>query len=64
VSADRDALRQTRGTNYLALVQLAPIRPWLDPLWPKPVWGASAGRLYEGREIARFVASIWRWIGI
>jgi diadenosine tetraphosphate (Ap4A) HIT family hydrolase len=29
-----------------------------DPLWPKPVWGASAGRRYEEGEIARFVASM------
>ena len=35
-----------------------------DPLWPKPVWGASAGRRYEASEIARFAASVRRRIGI
>jgi diadenosine tetraphosphate (Ap4A) HIT family hydrolase len=35
-----------------------------DPLWPKPVWGASAGRRYEEGEIARFAASVRRRIGI
>ena len=35
-----------------------------DLLWPRPVWGASAGRHYENHEIARFVASMQRRIGI
>ena len=35
-----------------------------DPLWPKPVWGASAGRRYGEHEIAHFVASMRRRIGI
>jgi len=36
----------------------------VDPLWPKPVWGASAGRRYEDGEITRFVASMRRRLGI
>jgi diadenosine tetraphosphate (Ap4A) HIT family hydrolase len=36
----------------------------VDPLWPKPVWGASAGRHYEEDEIARFAATMRRRIGI
>jgi diadenosine tetraphosphate (Ap4A) HIT family hydrolase len=36
----------------------------VDPLWPKPVWGASAGRCYEHGEIARFAASMRRRLGI
>lgn len=35
-----------------------------DPLWPKPVWGVSAGRRYQEGEIARFVAAIQLRIGI
>jgi diadenosine tetraphosphate (Ap4A) HIT family hydrolase len=35
-----------------------------DPLWPKPVWSASAGKRYEERDIAIFVASMQRRIGI
>jgi diadenosine tetraphosphate (Ap4A) HIT family hydrolase len=35
-----------------------------DPLWPRPVWGASAGRRYEEGEIARFAASMRLRIGI
>jgi len=29
-----------------------------DPLWPKPVWGANAGRHYEAAALARFAAAI------
>ena len=29
-----------------------------DPLWPKPIWGASAGRRYETATLARFAAAI------
>ena len=35
-----------------------------DPLWPKPVWGASAGQRYQEGEIARFAASMRRRLGI
>jgi diadenosine tetraphosphate (Ap4A) HIT family hydrolase len=29
-----------------------------DPLWPKPIWGATAGRRYEAAALDRFVAAI------
>lgn len=29
-----------------------------DPLWPKPIWGATAGRCYETAALARFAAAI------
>jgi len=29
-----------------------------DPLWPKPVWGATAGRRYEAAALAQFAAAI------
>jgi diadenosine tetraphosphate (Ap4A) HIT family hydrolase len=29
-----------------------------DPLWPKPVWGISAGRRYESAALARFAAAL------
>jgi diadenosine tetraphosphate (Ap4A) HIT family hydrolase len=29
-----------------------------DPLWPKPVWGATAGRRYGTAALARFTAAI------
>jgi len=29
-----------------------------DPLWPKPVWGATAGRRYEPAALAAFAAAI------
>jgi len=31
-----------------------------DPLWPKPVWGATAGRRYEALALAQFAAAIRR----
>ena len=30
-----------------------------DPLWPKPVWGATVQRACEGAALARFVGAIW-----
>ena len=29
-----------------------------DPLWPKPVWGATAGRRHEPAALAAFAAAI------
>ncbi len=29
-----------------------------DPLWPKPVWGASAGRRHDAAALAAFAAAI------
>lgn len=29
-----------------------------DPLWPKPIWGATAGRRYEPTALAKFVDAI------
>jgi diadenosine tetraphosphate (Ap4A) HIT family hydrolase len=29
-----------------------------DPLWPKPVWGATAGRRYDAAALAAFAAAI------
>jgi diadenosine tetraphosphate (Ap4A) HIT family hydrolase len=29
-----------------------------DPLWPKPVWGATAGRRYEASALAQFAGAI------
>ena len=29
-----------------------------DPLWPKPVWGATAGRRYDTAALAAFAAAI------
>ena len=29
-----------------------------DPLWPKPVWGATTGRRYEPAALAAFAAAI------
>lgn len=29
-----------------------------DPLWPKPIWGATEGRRYEPAVLARFAAAI------
>ena len=29
-----------------------------DPLWPKPVWGASAGRRYDAAALTAFAAAI------
>lgn len=29
-----------------------------DPLWPKPIWGATAGRHYETAALAQFAAAI------
>jgi diadenosine tetraphosphate (Ap4A) HIT family hydrolase len=29
-----------------------------DPLWPKPVWGAIAGRRYDAAALDRFAAAI------
>jgi diadenosine tetraphosphate (Ap4A) HIT family hydrolase len=29
-----------------------------DPLWPRPVWGATAGRRYEPAALAAFTAAI------
>jgi diadenosine tetraphosphate (Ap4A) HIT family hydrolase len=29
-----------------------------DPLWPKPVWGATAGRGYDAAALAAFAAAI------
>lgn len=29
-----------------------------DPLWPKPVWGATAGRRYTTSALAQFAAAI------
>jgi diadenosine tetraphosphate (Ap4A) HIT family hydrolase len=29
-----------------------------DPLWPKPVWGATAGRRFEAAALAQFAAAI------
>jgi diadenosine tetraphosphate (Ap4A) HIT family hydrolase len=35
-----------------------------DPLWPKPVWGASAGRAREAAELTHFVGAIRRRLGL
>jgi diadenosine tetraphosphate (Ap4A) HIT family hydrolase len=35
-----------------------------DPLWPKPVWGATAQRRCEASAMAGFVAAIQRRIGV
>jgi diadenosine tetraphosphate (Ap4A) HIT family hydrolase len=34
-----------------------------DPLWPKPVWGATAGRKYEVEAMAQFVDAIRQRVG-
>jgi diadenosine tetraphosphate (Ap4A) HIT family hydrolase len=68
------ALKDETGCDKLNVAAIGNVVPQLhihivarskdDPLWPKPVWGASAGRRYEEREIARFAASVRRRIGI
>jgi diadenosine tetraphosphate (Ap4A) HIT family hydrolase len=35
-----------------------------DPLWPRPVWGATAGRRYDEAALARFVGAIRRRVGL
>jgi diadenosine tetraphosphate (Ap4A) HIT family hydrolase len=71
--ASRALKEQTRcdKLNVAAIGNVVPqlhvhivARNRVDPLWPKPVWGASAGRRYEEGEIARFIASMRRKIGI
>jgi diadenosine tetraphosphate (Ap4A) HIT family hydrolase len=34
-----------------------------DPLWPKPVWGATAGRACETAELTRFVGAMRQRLG-
>jgi diadenosine tetraphosphate (Ap4A) HIT family hydrolase len=35
-----------------------------DPLWPKPVWGATAGRRCDEAAMARFVCAIRKRVGL
>jgi diadenosine tetraphosphate (Ap4A) HIT family hydrolase len=35
-----------------------------DPLWPKPVWGATSGRRYEATALQCFVSAMRQRLGL
>ncbi len=68
------ALKQETRCDKLNVAAIGNIVPQLhihvvarrkdDPLWPKPVWGASAARRCEAAVIERFVSAIRNRMGI
>ena len=68
------ALREETRCDKLNVAAIGNVVPQLhvhvvarrkdDPLWPKPVWGATAGRRYEVAAVAEFVAAIRRRVGL
>jgi diadenosine tetraphosphate (Ap4A) HIT family hydrolase len=68
------ALKDETGCDKLNVAAIGNMVPQLhvhivarrkdDPLWPKPVWGATAQRRREASEMAGFVAAIQRRIGL
>jgi diadenosine tetraphosphate (Ap4A) HIT family hydrolase len=68
------ALKAETGCDRLNVAAIGNVVPQLhihivarrkdDPLWPKPVWGATAGRARDQGEMARFVDAIRRRLGL
>jgi diadenosine tetraphosphate (Ap4A) HIT family hydrolase len=62
------ALKDETRCNKLNVAAIGNVVPQLhihivarrigDTLWPKPVWGATAGRRYEAAALAEFAAAI------
>ena len=69
-----DALKQQTRCDKLNVAAIGNVVPQLhvhvvarfrtDPLWPKPVWGASAGRKYEPVALDRFAAAMRSRLGL
>jgi diadenosine tetraphosphate (Ap4A) HIT family hydrolase len=68
------ALKDESGCDRLNVAAIGNVVPQLhihivarrkdDPLWPKPVWGASAGRRLGSGELIRFTGAIRRRLGL
>jgi len=68
ISAVSRALKEETRCDKLNVAAIGNIVPQLhihivarrkdDPLWPRPVWGASAGRACEAAAMERFVNAI------
>lgn len=68
ISAVSRALRDETRCDKLNVAAIGNVVPQLhvhvvarrvgDPLWPKPIWGATAGRRYEPAALTRFAAAI------
>ena len=68
ISAVSRALKEETRCDKLNVAAIGNMVPQLhihivarrigDPLWPKPVWGAAAGRRYEAAALAKFSAAI------
>jgi len=62
------ALKDTTDCDKLNVAAIGNVVPQLhvhivarrkdDPLWPKPVWGATQGRPYDRAAMDRFIATI------
>lgn len=62
------ALKDTTGCDKLNVAAIGNVVPQLhvhivarrkdDPLWPKPVWGASPGRPCDKAAMERFISTI------
>jgi diadenosine tetraphosphate (Ap4A) HIT family hydrolase len=68
IASTSQALKDATGCHKLNVAAIGNVVPQLhvhmvarrkdDPLWPKPVWGASPGRPCDKAAIERFVAAI------
>lgn len=68
LSAASHALKEETRCDKLNVAAIGNVVPQLhihivarrvgDPLWPKPVWGATAGRRYDAAALQRFAAAI------
>jgi diadenosine tetraphosphate (Ap4A) HIT family hydrolase len=74
IAAVSDALKRETRCDKLNVAAIGNVVPQLhvhvvarfraDPLWPKPVWGASAGRRYEPAALDRFVDAVRDRLGL
>ena len=68
IASTSRALKDATGCHKLNVAAIGNVVPQLhvhmvarrkdDPLWPKPVWGASPGRACDQPAMERFVAAI------